>query len=166
MAVQKNNGVKKGGWKIYVIILAAALVIGAAYIVFKIVTVNLIDDNNKILSGYFKFRSEDNKERIKALTSADFEDELASINLKGSAYVLYSYNISSDETFTNQSSDILKATKVTFGITLNENSKRVSYLGEAYLIKEDDGSIKIHYIRKLYRGEEINSLWQKITFKG
>ncbi len=159
MAVQKN-GVKKGGWKIYVIVLAVAIAAaGGFYLWMMFQNIRNINKYEEVLSGYFKFKAEENKEGMMSAISGDFDDELSSISLKGSGYVLYAYSLT-DESITNKTNEVLQAKKITFGITLNENNAPVSYIGEAYLV-EQDNVIKIHYIKKLFKGRNITRLWNK-----
>lgn len=163
MAVKSIAG-KKTGWKIYVIILGVVIVAaGAVFIWTTFQNIRNINKYEEVLSNYFKLKSEDNKAAINLIVSADFEDDLASINLKGSGYILYSYDFT-EESVSSSTNEGLKTKKITFGITLKENNLPVSYVGEAYLIDEDNG-IKIHYIKKLYRGRNITKLWSNNPVK-
>jgi hypothetical protein len=163
MAVRKN-GAKKNGWKIFIITLAlVAIASGAFYIWTTIQHFRTVNKYEEALSSYFKFRAEDNKEGLASVAAGDFEDELSSINFKGSGYSLYEYNFT-DDNYTNKMNEILQVKKITFGVTLNENNNPVSYIGEAYLTNKDN-KIKIVYIKKLYKGKNITKVGKNRDFK-
>lgn len=163
MAVKKIGG-KKTGWRLILIIIAAVIVVSGGVYFWVTFHYNNLTKYQAVLSQYFKFRAEENKEGLNALEAGDFEDELSSLNVKGSGYVLYAYTLT-DETFTNKTNEVIRVKKITFSITLNENNSSVSYIAEAYLAGQDN-SVKLEYIKKIYtKGVNITKLWEKSPYK-
>ncbi|MGA2141596.1 MAG: hypothetical protein ABSG94_04150 [Brevinematales bacterium] len=162
MAVKKIGG-KKTSWRLYLIIVAAVIVVSGGVYFWFTFHYNNLTRYQAILSQYYKFRAEDNKDGLNALEAGDFEDELSSLNVKGAGYVLYAYTLS-DETFTNKTNEVIQVKKITFSITLNENNSSVSYIGEAYLADQGN-NVKIEYIKKIYtKGVNITKLWEKSPY--
>jgi flagellar basal body-associated protein FliL len=162
MPVQKSV-VKKRGWRILLIIVIAAVVVAGVIVVTNMfITIHEKDKFEEALSSYFKFKAEGNIEGLSSLTSGKIEDELSSLDLKGKKYSLYSYSIT-DENITNNTNSAYQAKKITFSITLTAGNTPVSYLCEAYLYEESN-SIKVEYIRVIYKGKDITKIWQNRPF--
>ncbi len=161
MAGQKSSGRKKTNWKIILIVLGI-IVIAAGFLIItmKLMTSRPSNKYEEVLASYYKCKAEGSTNSLLLLITKNFEDDLSFIDFKSSTYSIYAYNFVEEE----KTNDIIQAKKITYSITFTENNSPVSYLCEAYFVKEDE-TIKLIYIKKLYKGKNITRMTRKNLIK-
>ncbi len=114
----------------------------------------------EILSTYYEAISENNTNVIESLISSNFKDALSSLKIEGNGYEIYSYNLEKVDTVESSSLQ-----KMTYMLLLKGNGSEFSYLCEAYF-SEENGEVKLQYIKKIYKGKKITGLFHRRSYKG